>query len=111
VATQGHVLISRLPIGRARARGWLHLGNDIDGHDPSPDSCSADYSKDSKLAEWFWRKLHSSNLAPLMSAVGLGCVKTPKLKFQMENSSRPRLFEKQNVFRRGVPAPIGVVSI
>jgi hypothetical protein len=30
-----------------------------------------------------------------MSAMGLGCVKTPKLKFQIESSSRLRQFEKQ----------------
>jgi hypothetical protein len=32
-----------------------------------------------------------------MSVMGLGCVKTPKLKFQIENSSRLRLFEKQKL--------------
>jgi hypothetical protein len=29
------------------------------------------------------------------SVKGLGCVKTPKLKFQIESSSRLRQFEKQ----------------
>jgi hypothetical protein len=34
-----------------------------------------------------------------MSPLGLGCVKTPKLKFQIECSSRLRRFEKQKLWQ------------
>ena len=44
----------------------------------------------------FWHLYRSTLQFCSMSAAGLGWVKTPKLKFQIESSSRLRLFEKQN---------------